>query len=298
LSDKNRLTISYVGNNGRRLLFTQYYAAAPDGNALFANGLQFTTNASHSSYNALQIQDNGRIAKSLDMIASFTYAHALDDSSGDFAGESPLWGNSSLDLRRVLNVALNYQTHAAKSTSLTKALTHGWLVANRFSCQSGYPLDILQANAPQLNGTQVSYRPDLVPGVAIYLHGRAADVDNKPVPASWRLNPAAFALVPTDVNGVPLRQGTLGRNYIRNPSFYSLNTAAQRSFPIYEQLHLNFRVEAFNILNHPNPENPDIYLPDSTFGQLIGNIATIGSVNQLYRTGSPRSLQLSLRLEF
>ena len=31
----------------------------------------------------------------------------------------------------------------------------------------------------------------------------------------------------------------------------------QRTFPIYEQLRLVFRVEAFNIFNHPNLGNPD-----------------------------------------
>jgi hypothetical protein len=248
----------------------------------------------------LQIKDTGRIANGLDLVAAFTYAHALDNASNDFSQNAPFWGNSDYDLRRVLNLALNYQTPTVGARNWIRTITHGWVLANRFSAQSGYPLEIIQTQIVEPDGAQENYRPDLVPGVPIYLHGRAADVNGEPVPGGWRLNPAAFAAVPTNVDGIPVRQGTLGRNFVRNPPFYSLNTSVQRSFPIYENLHLNFRVEAFNILNHPNLSNPDTNFPeDATFGQLVqGTITSIGSYNQLYAMGSARSLQISLRLQF
>jgi hypothetical protein len=83
------------------------------------------------------------------------------------------------------------------------------------------------------------------------------------------------------------------------PRVWAPNTAVQRSFHVYEQLQLIFRVEAFNILNHPNLGFPDTYLPDLTFGQLVnGNITLIGSSNALYAMGSARSLQLSLKLQW
>lgn len=300
LNAKNTLTASYVGNNGKKLLFSNYYAGIP-GNPDFAGGLYFTDNASESNYNALQFQDVGRIAKGLDLVASFTWAHGRDDASGDNTGVSPLWGNSDNDIRRALNVALNYEIESAVRHRWLSALVRGWLVANRFSTQSGLPLTgIYQTEIPITNGSYAEYFPDLVPGFPIYLHGRAANVNGQPVPGSWRLNPAAFGAVPTDPNtGNPIRQGTLGRNYVRNPSFYALNTVLQRDFPVYEQCHLNFRVEAFNIFNHPNLGNPDTYLPDSTFGELIyGSTTTIGSSNQLYAMGASRSLQFSLKLQF
>ncbi len=104
--------------------------------------------------------------------------------------------------------------------------------------------------------------------------------------------------MPTDpTTGNPIRQGTLGRNYVRDPSFWALNTAVQRSFPIYERLRLNFRVDAFNILNHPSLGSFDTGLSDSTFGELTG-VTTIGSSNVLYAMGASRSLQFSLKLQF
>jgi hypothetical protein len=307
LNSRNTLTVSYVGNEGRKLLFTGYYpgGAGSPINPDFAGGLQYTYNGSSSSYNALQVQDQGRIANGLDFVGSFTWAHALDNSSSNFGSfPAPFYGNSDNDLPLVLNLALNYQTPTIGSSRWERALTSGWVVANRFSTQSGYPLNVYQDQCiPLPNGGCQNYVPDLVPGAPIYLHGSAADVNGQPVPGSWRLNSAAFVLVPTDpTTGIPVRQGTLGRNYVRGPGFYALNTAVQRSFPIYEELHLIFRVDAFNILNHPNLDFPDTGLSDSTFGQLVGNgagaIRTIGVPNGLYAMGAPRSLQLSLKLQF
>ena len=304
LNSRDTLTVSYVGNEGKRLLFSGYYQPGTGIpiNPAFAGGLEFTYNGSKSTYSALQVQDRGRIANGLDFVGSFTWAHALDNASSNYGGfPAPFYGNSDNDLRLVLNLALNYQTPTAGSRGWMRALTRGWVIANRFSTQSGNPFNVYQQQyVPLPDGGFQNYLPDLVPGVPIYLRGSAADVNGKPVPGNWRLNPPAFALVPTDpTTGLPVRQGTLGRNYLRGPGFYALNTAVQRSFAVHDQLHLIFRVEAFNILNHPNLNGPDTGLSDSTFGQLVGGaITTIGSPNQLYAMGAARSLQLSLKLQW
>jgi len=300
LNSRNTLTLSYVGNEGKKLLFTGEYQSGPGVpiNPDFSY-LYYTYNGSSSNYNALQVQDRGRITNGLDLVGSFTWAHARDNASNDYSLNAPIYGNSDYDLPLVLNLALNYQTPTVGSSRLARGLTHGWVLANRFSAQSGYPLNVVQSYAVLPNGQSSQYAPDLVPGVPIYLHGGAANLDGEPVPGDWRLNPAAFLPVPVGPDGfTPIRQGTLGRNYLRNPGFWALNTSVQRSFPIHEQLHLIFRVDAFNIFNHPNLADPDTYLADSTFGQLSGAITTIGSSNPLYSMGAPRSLQFGLKLMF
>jgi hypothetical protein len=298
LHSGNTLTTSYVGNEGKKLLFSPYYSFIP-GNPDFSNGLYFTDNGAFSNYNALQIQDRGRISSGLDIVASFTWAHALDNVSNDFSGTIPLYGNSDNDLRRVFNLALNYQSPTVGSSKLTRALTRGWVLANRFAAQSGNPLNVIQRNIALPNGTGERVLPNLVPGVPIYLHGSAADIDGVPVPGDWRLNRAAFAPVPIDpTTGLPTELGNLGRNYVRSPGFWAWNTSIQRSFPIHEELHLIFRVDAFNILNHPNLNLISSFLPASNFGYSNAGIGTIGASNQLYAMGAARSLQLSLKLQF
>lgn len=301
LNSHSKLTLSYVGTNGRKLLFSNEFGSNPYGNPNFPQGFVFTNNASSSSYNALQVQDVGQICKGLDIVASFTYAHALDDASQDDSDSSPLWGNSAYDLRRVFNVALNYQPPNAGGNRWLRALANGWLLGNRFAAQSGNPINVEEDFVTLPGGVTEIYFVDLDPHVPIYLHGNAAHAAGSPLyNLNWALNPAAFASVPTDpTTGNPIRQGTLGRNYVRAPAFWMLNTTLQRTFPIYEQLHLNFRMDAFNIFNHPNLGNVDTYLPDSTFGQLLdGYTTTIGSANSLYAMGAARSLQFSLKIQF
>lgn len=302
LNGRNTASISYVGNNGRKLLFEEYHPSVP-GNPVF-NQIQLTSNASQSSYNALQVQDAGRIVNGLDIVGSFTWAHSLDNASSDYSSYVPVYGNSNYDLRRVLNVALNYQAPPVNLTKWTESVTHGWLLANRFSAQSGYPItSFSQATVVLPTGVRQLYEPNLVPGVPIYLHGSAADYNGERVPGSWRLNPAAFSCVPTNRStpcvGTPDYNGDLGRNYVRNPPFWTLNTSVQRNFPVYEHLSLKFNAEAFNILNHPNPSGPYVgSLTSADFGRILGTEATIGSSNALYSMGSARSLELSLRLQF
>lgn len=141
----------------------------------------------------------------------------------------------------------------------------------------------------------------------MFLHGVSGAL------GGWSLNPDAFTglmgdgrtpagTIPVDANGLPLRQGTLGRNFVHGPGFWSLNTAVQRDFRTVENLHVIFRVEAFNLLNHPNAGGIDGNLYSSTFGLSnaggFGGVTSIGVPNPLYGTGSARSLQLMLKLQF
>lgn len=73
-----------------------------------------------------------------------------------------------------------------------------------------------------------------------------------------------------------------------------------RKFPLTDRLALQFRVDAFNFLNHPNFANPAGYIG---FGptylesaQMLNN--GLGGLNPLFQEGGPRSLQLSLKLSF
>jgi hypothetical protein len=302
LNSQNTFTASYVGNNGEKLLFTSAYLRGILQNAEFPNEILFTSNAAHSTYDALQVQDVGRIVSGIEFVGSFTWAHALDNASNDFSAVVPMWGNSDNDLRRVLNLAVNYQTTAVGASNWMQTLTHGWTLANRFSTQSGNPLLILQRREIVPDGTEERIQPNLVPGIPIYLHGSAAELNGQPAPGNWLLNRAAFACTTNGATsgacpGGATSNGNLGRNFIRTPPFWTLNTSLQRSFPIYERLHLNFRVDAFNVLNHPNLNQIDNGLSDSTFGEATYE-GTIGSSNQLYAMGAARSLQLSLKLQF
>ena len=50
--------------------------------------------------------------------------------------------------------------------------------------------------------------------------------------------------------------GNLGRNIAFGPGYYEIDTALQKEFPMTERLRLKFRVEAFNLFNHPAYDVP------------------------------------------
>jgi hypothetical protein len=292
---KNTLTLSYVGNVGRKLLFQGAYSNLSSINPAFTS-LSFISNAASSSYNALQLQDQGYVAPGMQLVASYTWAHGIDNASIDNGFAAPIRGNSAYDVRQILNMAINYKIPGSKYSPLLRGLTSGWSLNTRFATQTGYPLDITQSFTFLPDGSEVGIRPDIVPGVPTYLH-------NVPgVLGGWQLNRAAFACVPTTIlnscSGTPLRQGDLGRNFIHGPNFWNLNAALERDFVLHERLNLAFRVEAFNIFNHPNAVSITTNLSSSTFGQPNSNMTTIGVPNPLYGTGGPRSLQVLLKLAF
>jgi hypothetical protein len=108
------------------------------------------------------------------------------------------------------------------------------------------------------------------------------------------LNPAAF--------GIPssARQGTEGRNDIPGFSLTQVDASIGRKFPITEHLNLQFRADAFNVLNHPNFTNPQGYVEYGSFylqsRQMLNQ--GLGGLNPLFQEGGPRSLQLALKLVF
>jgi hypothetical protein len=95
-------------------------------------------------------------------------------------------------------------------------------------------------------------------------------------------------------------QGTEGRNDIRGFGLTELDLSIGRKFPLPERLGLQFRVDAFNLLNHPNFSNPPGYIGygpaylEST--QMLNS--GLGGLNALFQEGGHRSLQLSLKLSF
>jgi hypothetical protein len=297
LSSHNTLTVSYIGNVGRKLLFYAQLQNIYSINSDFSF-VGITNNSAASIYNGLQIQDQGYIAPGLQVIGSYTWAHARDSASSDTAGVEAMWGNSDNDIRHNFNLALNYKIPSPQhGNEVLRSLASGWLLANRLEALTGFPFSFIQGyTCSPLDGSAIgiascpAFYPNLVSGQPIYLH----NVPN--VPGGWELNLNAFSPVPTDpTTGAPLAVGSLGRNFLRVPPFWNVNQSLQRNFPLYDRLNLSFRVDAFNILNHPNFGAPDNYMGDATQGQLIDQAVINGAA---YGTGKSRILQLSLKLHF
>ena len=103
----------------------------------------------------------------------------------------------------------------------------------------------------------------------------------------------------------PARQGTLGRNALRGFGFAQLDLSLRRRFALTERVNLQFRTDIFNLFNRPNFGDPISDLNSGLFGRstamfgrsLGSNVGSVG-LNSIYQTGGPRTMQMSLKLQF
>ena len=101
-------------------------------------------------------------------------------------------------------------------------------------------------------------------------------------------NPAAFAYPAAGT------YGNLGRNIAFGPGMYQIDGALHKQFALSERFKVDFRGEAFNMLNHPVYKTPgSTWTTASSFGHITGILNT-GAVG----TGTPRRFQFAVRLLF
>ena len=306
LGQAQTLSVSYVGSTGRRLLATEA-VISPNPNYYFVD---LVANGGTSDYDALQIQLQRRLSHGLQVLASYTWGHSIDDgsygeySNGSLADLVANRGDSDFDIRNTFSAALTYDVPSPRMGGFLNAILHGWGTENIIQARSAPPVDINDEAFYQLSKQypEVLIRPDVVPGQPLYLYGSQ-------YPGRKAVNPNALTAPPLDpTTGNPIRQGDLGRNALRAFGLTQWDFAVHRDIPIYELLKLQFRAEMFNVLNHPNfaPYDSNLGIGDPYFGQstqmlgqyLNGGAGGNGAFNPLYQLGGPRSIQLALKLIF
>ncbi|MGB6877168.1 MAG: TonB-dependent receptor [Candidatus Acidiferrales bacterium] len=282
------LSSTYVGQAGRDL---QRDAGFFQPNSNFSSFFYLTTNQAGSNYNALQLQYRRPVSTHLQALVNYTWSHSLDNSSNDvISGANTVIGaegdyaSSDFDVRQSLSGAVLCSVPDV-SGPLSWAIKD-WSLDAMLVARTGFPFngEIFVAS-PVLGYAYV--RPDLVAGEPLWIRNPAAG-------GGKSLNPAAFATPAAN------EQGNEGRNDIAGFGLTQADVSLARKFPISERTNLQFRVDAFNVLNHPNFTNPQAIIP---FGALELESTSmlshgLGGLNPLFQEGGPRSLQLSLRLAF
>ena len=103
--------------------------------------------------------------------------------------------------------------------------------------------------------------------------------------------------------------GTMGRNIFRDTGFRNVDLSVSKNFRLGERFKAQFRVEMFNIFNHPNFANPNgatsgygqgAFSDPSQTGQFGCGCATpdSASFNPVLGSGSARAIQLGLKFTF
>ena len=296
LGSRQTLTVSYVGAAGRRLLRKEVLRTTALPNPNFTR-VVVNRNGATSDYHALQLQFQRRLSRGLQALASYTWSHSIDIASADSAINLPEAkidpkgdrGSSDFDVRHSFSLATTYDIPKVFGSRFARRLLSNWSVDAIFRARTAMPVNLITSRVLfGVNALDARPRPDLVSGVPLYLNDPS-------VAGGKRLNPAAFAVPPVG------RQGTLGRNVVRGFPASQLDFSLRRKVTLTEKLNLLLRADLFNAFNHPNFGTPFNVLGNPLFGQstqMLGRDLSGGGLGTLYAIGGPRSIQLSLKLQF
>jgi outer membrane receptor protein involved in Fe transport len=236
---------------------------------------------SNSSFNSMQIKGERRFSGDLAFLASFVWSKSIDDGDTVLNGlfdsvtaqdERNLQlerGLSFFDVRRRVSVGFIYNL---PQPNFFRPLFAHWQASGILTMQDGTPLNPVYFFSDFANSGTPN-RPDVVAGQSVRLPRSQRSVGH------W-FNTAAFRAP------APFTFGNAGRNIIPGPGNVLFDLALHRRFPIREGQAVEFRVESFNIFNHPNYGIP---LPFADFGPSFGRVVAVGE---------PRRIQFALRFDF
>jgi hypothetical protein len=285
------MTLGYVGSTGRKLLTQFLYSPSQIGNSNFssAGGVYLTSNGASSSYNSLQAKYQVTVSQKIQTLLSYTWSHSIDNASENALLGYLLRGSSNFDVRQQLQAAVTYNIPSVPLGSVLGLMLNQWNVDLRVQARSALPVDITgsQTVVPS-TGELFQYQPNLVPGQPVYLRGNT-------YPGKRIINQNAFSQAASGV------QGDLPRNFARAFDAVQADVALHRTFELHDALSLQFRAEAFNILNHPQfgAIYSNLAYGPSQFGYAYNTLnGELGGLNPLYQSGGPRSLQIMLKFSF
>jgi hypothetical protein len=293
LNGGTALTVAYVGSHGYNLDRTRQlnYPRPANGldfpTALNTNTIPIDTLAPYpgyssitstetnatSIYHSLQVQVKRKMAAGLVFQAAYTFSKAI--TTADDLGVTPQnpynpggdRGLAAFDRPHVFVVNYVYEVPLFKNAAnrALKFALGNWEVSGVTTFQSGHPQN-LGLNTP-FNG--LAGRPDVVGGSSL-TYPKTQD--------QW-FNVNAFAAPAFGF------YGNAGHNTIRGPGTHTWDVSLFKKFQVREKASMQFRAEAYNVVNHVNFDGLSTAFGNGDFGHVTS-------------ARDPRSMQIGLKMEF
>ena len=266
--------------------------------------LQMMDALADAHYHGLQTSLNHRFSSGWQAQVSYTWSKSIDNASGAYGldGGGATYNPTDLHADRGLsNFSRKHNFRASgiydlplKANGVVGQIIGGWQLTGGYTYLSGSPFSAgTIANRVHNSLGANAARPDAAVGCDLYtgyrqLHG------------IW-FNPNCFAPAPFGT------YGNAGRDTIIGPNLWNLDSSLSKDWKvptISEQFRIQFRAEAFNVLNHPSFQNPNATVFNANLATANPAIPTSGvspngSVGRITATNSqPRQIQLALKFLF
>jgi hypothetical protein len=287
------LEIAYVGSKGTHLQVLRDYnqpqpgPGDPQERRPYPEYGNFgsITNAGSSTYNSIQLKLNKRWSNGLWLLTAFTYGKAYNDQP-EICCESP-WPPNTYNIagergpadydqryRSVTSFAWDLPfgkgRHFLDKEGVLDGIFGGWQLGGIVTISAGFPFSPATSLDTSNTSSGGQLRPDQIGDPSV----------PGPSPARW-FNPDAYA-TPAEFTF-----GNAGRNSLVGPGTRTADLYLRKEFKLRKRARLELRIEAFNVLNHPNFGLPDNYVDD---GESAGTIT--------YTSISQRQVQVGARLGF
>jgi Carboxypeptidase regulatory-like domain/TonB dependent receptor len=266
--------------------------------------IQLVQNGANGNYNSFSVKATRRFTRGLSVISSYTWAKSIDDTSGiRVQGYDVLFpqnsyciecerGLSSFDVRHRFVTSALYELPIGRgkpvdiTNPVLNALIGGWETGGILTLQTGVPGTLTIGGVDNASTGAGGYdRPDAT-GTSPYL--------SNPVPSRY-LSLSSYYEAPAG------QFGNVGRNTIEGPGIFNIDFQLHKQFrmPYNEHHSLTFRLEAFNVLNHPNWSMPNLnILAGATQPGLAATATHLGFGVSSGTSTSMRQVQLGLKYTF
>lgn len=248
-----------------------------------------------ATYHGMTAIYRQRAFHGLDVNLGYTWSHTLDTSNDANGGGTPMiqynlkadYGNANWDIRNRFVGTVTYALPAlTQFNAITRSVVGGWQANTIVTLQSGMPFNVSIAENQANVGGIGTQRPN-------YVHApkstcsRYTRINGATTSAKSCIDLTAYSLPSL------YTFGNIHRNDLHGPGQINVSLSMFKNFQIFDRLSAQFRAEAFNPFNHPNPGNPNVGLP--LFGGATNNFGTITSI----ATGTNgRILQLAGKINF
>jgi outer membrane receptor protein involved in Fe transport len=286
--------------------FTKLATNSPvDPGGAIASNIAEKNSIGYSSYNAFWSALSKNMRNGLEFNMNFEWSKSMDinslGSQGTYAlpdsnNPSENYGLSDFDVR------LHYAGTAIYNLPFKRnRFVAGFQLSTIMQYQTGNPVNITSGSS-SFNGITGLVRPNLIGPVTVaktqtsgltnvtFIHS----TPNVTTCFESTITPACSfeTLETTPTSGIYTGLGNIQRNAITGPGYADLDMSGEKDTKLTERLSFNLRVDAFDILNHPNFGQPSGNVQSSTFGQVSSTRFAVSD------GGSSRQLQISGKFVF